>query len=205
MSSRRLKILALLLICFMHEASAQDTLVLNSGKRIPAQIIDTTTFRIKYKKLMGPANKKSGTKVISKTVVSSLIYQDGSRISPNLHKQSAPSDTVSNSLDSSGLYALGKSDASLYYRKYNGASNGTFIASFPGSPALGLIVALSTSLTPPREKNLDMPISLFQTDPDYRAGYMKGARAVKSRNVWSSWLVGSALTILTYYVLSARR
>jgi hypothetical protein len=204
--ARLLKHLFVPLILFAANAShGQDTIRLVSGSYIAGHVEGIGPYRISYKPLKRPANRSAAARQVSKSIVTYIRYADG-RLEPIvLRRQTSTADSGANTLSPFDLYELGRSDARLYYRRYTGASNGTLIAACPGSPALGLIVAVATGETPPKEKNLGIPTSALSTDQDYRAGYKARAHDIKRGKVWVSWCVGSAATLLLYFMLTARQ
>ena len=100
----------------------------------------------------------------------------------------------------------GALDACKYYTRYKGAATGTFVTTFLVGGILGLIPAISTSATPPKEKNLNMPEVPLKQEPEYKTAYQKQAKNIKSGKVWGNYAMGllTAMTVvLTISVLSS--
>jgi hypothetical protein len=198
-------LLILFLLFAANAARSQDTIRLVSGAHIVGYVKEIGAYRIQYEPLKRPVNKSSSAKQVSKSIVTCIRYANGTQVPIVLRRQTSSVDTSANTFSAADLYELGRSDAKLYYRRYAGASNGTLIAACPGSPLLGLIVAVSTSETPPKEKNLGIPAFPLSSDKDYRAGYKARAQQIKRGKVWASWGIGSAATMLLYFMLTAKR
>ena len=92
---------------------------------------------------------------------------------------------------------LGALDACRNYSKYKGAATGTFLTTFLAGGILGLIPAISTSATTPREKNLGMPPSGLKSDTIYVKSYIRQAKNMKSGRVWHNYGTGILAIVIT--------
>jgi hypothetical protein len=96
----------------------------------------------------------------------------------------------------------GALDACRYYTKYTGAATGTFVTTFLAGGIIGLIPAISTSSTTPKEKNLNMPDVPLKQEPDYKTAYQKQAKNIKSGKVWNNYAMGLLTAITLVFTLS---
>lgn len=97
---------------------------------------------------------------------------------------------------------MGTLDACYYYSKYKASANGTFFTTFFVGGIIGLIPAISTSSTTPKEKNLNIPVTPFRDDPEYVNSYKKQAQNIKSKAVWGSYGAGLAAAIFFSLVVA---
>ncbi|WP_266367019.1 hypothetical protein [Tellurirhabdus rosea] len=100
-------------------------------------------------------------------------------------------------------YYRGTRDADQYYTGYKGAGTGTLIASLI-SPLAGLIPAIACSTTPPREMSLGYPNSTTYEHADYRMGYNRQAKKIKSRKVWTNWGIGLGTNLILALILASK-
>ena len=100
-------------------------------------------------------------------------------------------------------YALkGSKDAEKYYDDYSSAGTGTLVVALI-SPALGLIPAIATSSTTPKDKNLSYPNARLMENPDYRNGYIKKAKRMKQGRVWTNWGIAFGVNLIAVILLSS--
>jgi hypothetical protein len=99
----------------------------------------------------------------------------------------------------------GALDACRHYTKYRPAASGTYWTTALTGGVIGLIPAISTSSTSPKEKNLLMPEGLLKADPGYTNAYKKQAKNMKQGKVWGSYGIGvvtaTILGILTSTII----
>lgn len=178
---------------------AQDTLMKINGRKIAVEVQEVKSFEVLYKT---PDRPEQSVKSISRSQVANIRYADGRADTFFVMDKKGMRAHVSLKMTDS-MYQFGKRDARIYYTRFQGAATGTFLTTFPGSPALGLITALSTSLTAPKEHNLEMPNSVLAANADYHTGYKKTAWSVKRKKVWTSWGIGVGVTAITVLVIEA--
>jgi hypothetical protein len=97
----------------------------------------------------------------------------------------------------------GAADACKNYKKYSPAGTGTFLTTFFTGAVLGLIPALSTSLTAPKTKNLGIPADKQTESENYLFGYKTQAKRIKSGRVWGNYGSGIVYAILTTVVINS--
>ena len=181
-----------ILFLFSSIGFAQDLLTKKNGEDISAQVLEVTITEIKYKKyddLNGPIF------TILKSEVLLIRYENGTKdifageekIGSNLFLNDNP-------------FAQGQSDALQYYKEYKAASTGTLITSL-FSPFLGLVPAIVTSSTPPKEINLDYPNKTFLSNPEYVNGYTTKAKKIKQDKVWTNYAIGSGTWLVVATLL----
>jgi len=131
--------LTLLLIVAAYSVRAQDTIRLIKGNYLLVNIDTVTKYDIRYRKFEDKHKVKHS---VSKSVVSNITYADGRRDTLFVLNESGAILKRSPMLHVSdeAIYELGRHDAQRYYDRYSSASTGTLLATFPGSPLLGLIV-----------------------------------------------------------------
>jgi hypothetical protein len=171
---------------------AQDLLTKKNGEDISAKILEVDITEIKYKKfddLNGPIF------TILKSEVLLIRYENGTKdIFVDEEK------TGSNLFLNDNPFAQGQSDALQYYKEYKAASTGTLITSL-FSPFLGLVPAIVTSSTPPKEINLDYPNKTFLGNPEYVNGYTTKAKKIKQDKVWTNYAIGSGTWLVVATLL----
>jgi hypothetical protein len=171
---------------------AQDLLTKKNGEDISAQVLEVDITEIKYKKfddLNGPVF------TILKSEVLLIRYENGTKdIFVDEEK------TGTNLLINDNPFAQGQSDALQYYKEYKAASTGTLITSL-FSPFLGLVPAIVTSSTPPKEINLDYPNKTFLGNPEYVNGYTTKAKKIKQDKVWTNYAIGSGTWLVVATLL----
>ena len=69
------------------------------------------------------------------------------------------------------------------------------------SPFLGLVPAIVTSSTPPKEINLDYPNKTFLGNPEYVNGYTTKAKKIKQDKVWTNYAIGSGTWLVVATLL----
>jgi hypothetical protein len=183
-------------------AGAQDILTKTDGVDLKVKVTEVTPSEVKYKlydNLEGPLY------TLPKAKVFSLTYQNGTKEvfpipEPNAvgNLPAAQPAVQPIPATSQEMYAKGRSDASRQYEGYKGAGTGTLLVGLL-SPALGLIPAFACSATPPKENNLGYSDRTLMQNADYRQGYTRGSKKIKSRKVWSN--LGIAFGVNVFAVL----
>jgi hypothetical protein len=105
----------LLLITGIAKIFSQDTLIMKSGKIIPAKVLEIAPTEIKYNRfdyLNGPVI------VLLKTDLSEIIYENGKRVS--ILEEVKREDSLYEK-SGSDQFSKGQRDAEIYYRGYNSA------------------------------------------------------------------------------------
>ena len=173
-------------ICF-----SQDIISQKNGEDLKAKVLEVNTSEVKYKK---HENVDGPTYTILKSEVLSIQYENGSK---DIFSEHA-------TLTDKELYAQGRTDASKYYKKYRAAGTGTLLTGLVISPLAGLVPAIITSSTPPKETNLNFPNPDQIKIPAYYDGYTEKAKKIKKVKVWTNWGIsmGVSITLATILILS---
>jgi hypothetical protein len=95
----------------------------------------------------------------------------------------------------------GTKDAEKYYDDYTSAGTGTLVVALL-SPLVGLVPAIATSSTIPKDKNLNFPNSKLMENPDYRNGYTHKAKKIKQGRVWTNWGIAFGVNFLLVILLT---
>lgn len=182
---------------------AQDVIMKRSGEKLEAKVLEITPSEIKYKRfesLEGP------TYIISKNDVTLIQYANNTSetfevnaaepIREELTDAPAAPETYTVNMMEKGLL-----DANTHYDGYKAAGTGTLVASLI-SPLIGLIPAIACSATPPRDHNLDSPDQQLLQKAEYKSGYVKNARKIKSRKVWKNWGIGLGVNVVVAVLLA---
>lgn len=103
-------------------------------------------------------------------------------------------------LNQNDLFVKGQVDASRYYQGYKGAGTGTLITSLI-SPLVGLIPAIATSSTAPKEENLGYPDPELFGQKEYYDSYTQKAKKIKQGKVWTNWAIGLGVNIIAVLIL----
>jgi hypothetical protein len=167
-------------LCF-----SQDIITKNTSEDIQAKVLEVTTTEIKYKNFN---NQTGPTFSILKTDVLMVRYENGTKDIFNTDKKD---DNIS----SADLFTQGQSDASKYYKGYKGAGTGTLITSLV-SPLIGLIPAIATSSTQPKDINLNYPNADLMKKSEYNNGYSQKSKKIKQGKVWKNWGIGFGVNLL---------
>lgn len=101
------------------------------------------------------------------------------------------------------LFAKGRMDADMHYKKYKKARNGTFLGSVL-VPFLGLIPAVISSDKAPRMENLGFPDADLMKSPDYASGYTQRAKQIKQKKIWKAWGLAFGVNVAALVVLANR-
>ncbi len=181
--------------CSLQLVQAQDIITKRSGEKVPAKVLEITTAQVKYKHF-DRVNEPLYT--LNKSDILLIEYEnDTEEVFDPANTLSTVDTPPTPNLE---MYSKGQSDAVNFYKGYKAASTGTFVVSLL-SPAVGLIPALATSTTPPKDKNLDFPSHELKTNPDYLSGYNQRSRKLKSNKVWTNWGIALGINVALYYML----
>jgi len=96
----------------------------------------------------------------------------------------------------------GRKDAQKYYDGYTSAGTWTLIVGLL-SPLAGLVPAVATSATTPKDRNLDIPNSELIKNPDYRKGYVTKAKRKKQGRVWMNWGIAFGANLIAVVLLQS--
>jgi hypothetical protein len=172
---------------------SQDVIFLHSGEEIRGRVMEIGVSTISYKKLEkpdGPVYK------IEKEKVAMIRYKDGSEETFTSAETGKPKQT---DID---FFIKGQRDADRFYQDYKTAGTATLIVSLL-SPLVGLVPAIATSATPPKEINLGYPDSELYGINDYKRGYQLRAKKIKSRKVWTNWGVALGVNFILVLLFAA--
>jgi len=140
----------------------------------------------------------------SKTIARSEIKRNG--LSPKRTEILQEEDKHINGVPGASLsekYSLkGLKDAEKYYDDYSSAGTGTLMVSLL-SPLVGLIPAISSSSTMPKDKNLNYPNTKLMENADYRSGYTRRAKKIKQSRVWTNWGIALGVNAIVVVLLSS--
>lgn len=182
---------------------AQDTLHLINGKMLAVNLKKIKPFQVEYLRLK-ERNGRPGTVLrrLSTSEIAEVIYKDGTRDSL-LPSPEKANQSGARFLSAQGFNRLGANDAQLYFKGYRDAAAGTFLATFLGSPAIGLFVAVPASIKQPSPKRFTYPNLALLDNTDYVEGYAKQAHKMKATKVWVNWGAGTVVTFVAYFVVKS--
>ncbi|WP_162053081.1 hypothetical protein [Pontibacter pamirensis] len=201
------KILSILLCLFsLQFAQAQDLITKRTGEKVEAKVLEISTLEVKYKLF---SNMEGPTYVVPKSEIMLIQYPDNTSETFELTEAApvvalasadaeAPAASKATALQ---LYNQGQTDAITYYDGYKSAGTAVLITSLL-SPVLGLAPAIGTSVTTPKQQNLDAPDNSLLQQPDYASGYRKKARKIKAGKVWTNWAIGLGTNVALILLLS---
>lgn len=168
---------------------SQDTITKRTGEELTSKVLEVGQSEIKYKKF---DNIDGPTFSIAKSDVLMVQYENGTKdIFDKPQKNSETSEQ---------LASKGTMDASKSYKGYKSAGTGTLVVALI-SPLVGLIPALTCSLTPPKDKNLMFPNAELKKEPEYYNSYTKKAKRIKSGKVWTNWGIALGVNIVLSAIL----
>jgi len=194
-----LLIFLLLLSNIYLNAQNTDTLVKISGMKVGAIVKEVTAYEVVYNM---PGREQQKLRKMLKSIITRIEYADGRR--DTFFVMNGKQVTkITPLIQKENLFKMGTYDAKACYTKFSGASTGTLLATFPGSPAIGLITAIATSASMPKEKNLGYPNQALMSYPDYREGYERKAWSIKRAKVWTGWGIGVGLTAAFIFLLES--
>ena len=168
---------------------SQDVITQKNGDKINAKIVEVGISEIKYKKF---DNQDGPVYSIAKRDVLKIIYENGTT------DQFSGTDNA----DPENLKLQAQADASKHYTRYKPAGTGTLVASLV-SPIVGLIPAIATASSEPKEKNLNVPDSVLIQNPIYNDAYIIKASSIKRKKVWKNWLIGLGANVVATAILIA--
>ncbi|RIJ41700.1 hypothetical protein [Pontibacter oryzae] len=201
---KQLLLAVLLLLLVIPVSLAQDIIMKRSGEKIEAKVLEITPTEVKYKRHASPDGP---VYTVLKNDISVIQYADNTSESFEITDVAQPIATTqpiesstpvvlpSSAGNNVDLYAKGQSDAITYYDGYKPASTGTLVTSLL-SPLIGLIPAVACSATTPRDHSLDAPSHELLAQPNYKTGYKKRARKIKSGKVWKNWAIGLGVNVV---------
>lgn len=184
----------LLVVLTANIISAQDVIQLKNGEEIRGRVTEIGVSTISYKKLSNPDGPQYN---VEKEQVSAIRYEN--ETVEVFDEGSDKSTTEKSDVD---YFIKGQLDADRYYVNYKTASTSTLFVSLL-SPLVGLIPAIATSATPPKEINLGYPSSELYEINDYRRGYQLRARKIKSRQVWTNWGIAFGVNLVLVIALAS--
>ena len=118
--------------------------------------------------------------------------------------ESKSSDSLNINSTFDVFYLKGESDALRYYDYYNVAGTGTLVISLI-SPLLGLIPAIASSSTIPKDKRLNCPNFELFKNIDYQNGYRQKAKKIKQGRVWTNWGIAFGVNVIAVaFLLSSK-
>lgn len=174
----------------------QDMIITKAGDTIHAKVLEEGLLNILYKE---PENPNGPTLQILTYNVLSIQYANGIKVMVN---EKEKNNQDSSQLSSRTLYIQGHKDAYLFYDGYRGAATGTLVTGLV-SPILGLIPAIACASTKPNLKHLYYPDAELIKKPAYYNGYVKGAKKIKQRKVWTNWGIAFGVNIVAVIILNA--
>jgi len=169
---------------------AQDMITKKTGEDISAKVLEVTTSEVKYKKtdnLEGPIFS------ILKSEVLIIRYKNGTKDVFSNAKDANSQTVVTEQTNENDMFSKGKSDAKSFYRGQNSGSGWTAAATILTSPLLGAIPAALCATTEPNDDNLMYPNSSLMKNADYNKGYINESRKIKSKKVWKTFGISSAV------------
>ena len=92
--------------------------------------------------------------------------------------------------DTTAIKAMAQADARQHYNYSIITGIGTFFTTVFATPVVGLFVAIPVSATPPVDKSLNPPDTLFFKNSTYYDAYKKEAHKIKKRRVWTAFGIG---------------
>lgn len=176
---------------------AQDIITTKKGEDIESKVLEVTETEVTYKKF---DNQEGPSYTLRKSMIVMIRYENGTK--DVFGTESDNSVAFYSDSQNQDLYVQGQMDAGKYYKGYKGAGTGTLIASLV-SPIVGLVPAIATSSTQPKDENLDYPNSELMKKADYYNGYSKKAKKVKQGKVWTNWAIGFGVNLVAILILTS--
>ena len=187
----------LLLLCVLGATNVllgQDVIYKVSGEEISGRVMEVGPSTVSYKEMENP---KGPIYRLEKDSVAKIVYENGTKDVLKTKNKKVETDI--------NYFIKGQRDADRFYQDYKTASISTLVISLL-SPLVGLIPALATSLSRPKEGNLGYPNSELFKRKDYRRGYKHRAKKIKSRKVWTNWGVALGVNfIIVLFMISSQQ
>lgn len=217
-----------LIVSTIKFSSAQDTLVLIDGTTTyPITITRISQSYIYYRYGSNPRQRdvsirrvgyiikdskrldynplKSGVAVANSTPATTVVPQSATQTDNNSSVSAAQYSANSNPVEAHDREIQGRNDARVYYRNYRTPAGWTLATTLIFAP-VGLVTAVSTSITPPTDQNLEFPTAALMRDPAYAKGYTSQAHHKKSGRVWGNFGIGLLVNVAVgALILSSRR
>lgn len=187
---KKLLIASLTTLFFATMCYSQDVITTKVGEDFQTKVLEVTPTEVKYKKF---DNQDGPIFSLLKSDVLMIRYQNGTRDIFNEDKRNET--TTVQSVSGADLYTQGQIDAARYYKGYRGAGTGTLVTSLI-SPLVGLIPAIASSSTTPKDSKLNYPNSDLMKKADYYEGYTKKAKKIKQGKVWKNWGIGFGVNLV---------
>lgn len=183
-------------LLFIHHCFSQDILIKKSNEGIEVLITEITDTEVRFRKFDEPRGPIYSYFIYELKMIK---YENGRVVKFDGENES----TVIESRRAD-LFGISQIDASRHYRKYSGASTGTLVVSLI-SPIIGLIPAIATSTTMPKDENLGYPDPSLMKKTEYYNGYTKKAKKVKSNKVWTNWGIAFGINLIAVIVLTSNQ
>lgn len=184
-------------------AFAQEEIYFKSGDALRIDLVSIDGQEVIYKHWN---TNKTEAFLTPLSEIEKLILEDGTILSEeNNFGNENTRKAVKTKVDKDAIdpfegmnpYKMGREDAKLYYSGYSGAGTWTIVSTL-ASPIGGLIVAASTSSTPPKEKRYGNLNKKLLNNSNYRRGYAQGCHKIKKKKVWGNFLIGMGINVLVF-------
>lgn len=195
MKTNTLTLLTLFLCSYL--SLSQDIITKKNGDDIQAKVLEITKDDVKYNRfdnLSGPIY------TLPKVDILMILYENGTK---DIFIQELSNEKVlSLNQSTEDLFIRGQQDASKYYTGYKRAGTGTLMTGLV-SPLVGLIPAIASSSTPPKDSNLNYPDTELMKNSDYYNGYTQKAKKIKQGKVWKNWGIALGVNLVAVLVITS--
>jgi hypothetical protein len=168
-----------------------DILILPNGDTTFAKIKEVDDGNIYFKQVKGDDTISLWS--YSRSYLNKAFYKDGRQIAVTGVKGNQKNNTNQNKPH---IGEGGREDAQRYYHNFGGAVAGTVLTSLFVSSIIGLIPAIACSSTYPNEHNLGLANNDKSKDQIYYSAYLREAKKIKSRKVWTGWGISVGVNLL---------
>lgn len=176
---------------------SQDIITTKKGEDIESKVLEVTEKDVVYKKF---ENQDGPSYTLKKSMIVMIRYENGSK--DIFESETQEATTYYPESTDGDLFVQGQMDAGTHYKGYKAAGTGTLIASLV-SPIVGLVPAIATSSTMPKDENLGYPNSELIKQTDYYNGYTQKSKKVKQGKVWTNWAIGFGVNLVAILIITS--
>ena len=199
-TKNKMKILYLIFIIvfFIEKTNAQDTIKLLNGNTISVKVLEVNDENISYQfsnMPTGPLFIKNLTSLIWVKYSNNIIdsFHHNKLIILQNKKLSAPIGF--NKYSEHEIDSAVNVDVKNYYKYKDGTT--IFFSSILLTPVIGGIIAEAVGSTPPKDYNLNMPISPIAENGLYKQRYKMKAHKVKKDKVGTNFGAGIIISFIS--------
>ncbi|MFT4661599.1 MAG: hypothetical protein ACI8XB_001877 [Patiriisocius sp.] len=198
---RKISLIILTSMLMLNFCYSQDIITKSSGEEIEVRILEITTSLVRFKMIKRPNGRIYR---LPKHEILVIRYQNGTHeVFNDTKADKIETDPIEITASYVNPYFNGEKAAIKHYDGYKEAATGTLVVSLL-SPLVGLLPAITTSATHPKDSYLHYPKSELMDNREYYRGYTYKAKKIKRDKVWTNWGIAFGINVLAAMVIVSR-